>query len=64
MEKKKCRHKKKALGRLAVECFIPDDEPYKDGEYVELDTIFPEVSIYGHYCSKCEKITDVWIEEA
>lgn len=60
--KKECKHKKKILGRLNIECFLPDSEPYREGQEVDLPEIAVNETIYGHYCPECERIIDVWVE--
>lgn len=61
---KKCGHKT-VLAMHTIGSFGPDQEPYEDGviEDAEACEIFAEVSIGIHYCEKCCKINDVWIED-
>ena len=61
-----CEHKTiLALG--FVEGFVPDQEPYEVDkiESCGRDEIVPiegvEIGIY--WCEKCEKISDLWIEQ-
>lgn len=60
---KRCGYKTVlALGN--VESFIPDAEPYENNieENAGQDEILSYVSVGIHYCEKCGKINDAWIE--
>ena len=49
---KKCRHKKLALVSVYIDELEPDQEPYKEGEFEEMDTIYVDILLFGHWCPK------------
>lgn len=60
---KKCGSKT-VLASGSVEIFTPDAEPYENGieEDAETEEIWTYVDVGIHYCEKCGKINDTWIE--
>lgn len=59
----KCGHKT-ILARSCVDDFEPDDEPYEPDvrESIE-DNIAASVLVAIHYCGRCYKVVDAWIED-
>ncbi len=58
----KCKHKKLALVTSHIDELEPDQEPFKEGEFVQMDTVYVDIELYGHWCPKCEKLVDIGIE--
>ncbi len=60
---KACKHKKLILGAIYFDGnIVPDAEPYKAGEKVEIDPIPTNQTVYVNYCPKCNRIVKAWIE--
>ena len=58
---KECKSKMMLLSSSLVS-FEPDDEPYESGEHITVND--PELTeiVHIHYCEKCRKIKEVWID--
>lgn len=65
---KKCSHKT-VLASRCLSRFTVDAEPYESGfietpETIEKgEEILTDVQVGIHWCEKCQKISDAWIEK-
>lgn len=62
----KCRHKKLVLVYGYVYELIPDQEPYKSGEEIDMDKIdltYDPIHLVGHWCEKCRELVDVEVDD-
>lgn len=61
---RECEHKRPILIAMYPDQLFPDHEPYKAGEYVNVDTIYDyNIHLTGHYCPDCETLLDVAVDE-
>ena len=58
----KCKHDKLILAKGIIDEIEPDQEPFKDGEEIDMDLIPVGEQVTVRYCLDCKSLTEAWIE--
>ena len=58
----KCEHKRPILVTAWIVELEPDSEPYEAGKEEEMDTIYSDNCLTGHYCKDCDTLLDISID--
>ncbi len=60
----KCKHKRLVSVSANIFELEPDQEPFESGVFEAMDTIDNlGITLWGHWCPKCEILVDIGIEE-